>query len=244
MKASRVSLGGLNCHLVHHGSDGPAPEMAVVLCHGYGAPGTDLVPIGEEVLRGEQSLGSRVLFAFPEAPLQPDELGPFGGRAWWNLDMERLVMAAQTGEWDRLKTEEPEGLAEARNALGDLIAELGAQLNLPVSRIVLGGFSQGAMLATDVALHLDESPAALCAFSGALICEERWTENAPKRSGLTVIQSHGRQDPLLPFFGAEMLRRLLDEAGLSVDFIPFDGPHTIPLEGIERLSRLLVDLLG
>jgi phospholipase/carboxylesterase len=58
-----------------------------------------------------------------------------------------------------------------------------------------------------------------------------------------VLQSHGRQDPILPFSDAGLLRDLLLEAGLSVDFLPFDGPHTISEEALEHLGALLLALL-
>ncbi|MEZ4653021.1 MAG: hypothetical protein R3E12_05285 [Candidatus Eisenbacteria bacterium] len=109
--------------------------------------------------------------------------------------------------------------------------------------LVLGGFSQGAMLATDVALHLEEPPAALAAFSGTMLCEERWSELARKRTVFPVLQSHGRQDPLLPFSAAERLFALLDEGG-EARFVPFDGPHTIPGEALEAFLELLESLLA
>jgi phospholipase/carboxylesterase len=110
--------------------------------------------------------------------------------------------------------------------------------------VVLGGFSQGAMVTTDLALRQDEAPAALVILSGTLLTEAEWRTRAPRRKGLSVLQSHGRQDPILPFDDAVALRELLQEAGLSVDFLPFDGPHSIPEEALDRLGALLLSLLG
>ncbi len=110
--------------------------------------------------------------------------------------------------------------------------------------MILGGFSQGAMLATDVALRLEEAPAGLIIWSGTLISEPEWRKRAPARRGLGVFQSHGRQDPLLPFLRAVALRDLLIEAGLEVDFLAFDGEHTIPLEALERTADFLVRCLA
>ena len=74
---------------------------------------------------------------------------------------------------------------------------------------------------------------------GRLVCVFRapWSRKrngkslAEKRGQLPVLQSHGYFDPILPFTGAEALRNLLTGAGLDVEFLPFDGPHTIPYEG-------------
>jgi predicted esterase len=58
-----------------------------------------------------------------------------------------------------------QGLDEARKAVLAMVEQVQRDTGLPLSRLILAGFSQGAMLATDVALHLPESPAALCIFS-------------------------------------------------------------------------------
>ena len=99
------------------------------------------------------------------------------------------------------------------------------------------------MVATDVTLRLEEAPAGLFIFSGTLICEPEWRKRAPARRGLEVLQSHGTQDPLLPFQRALALRDLLVEAGLNVDFLPFEGVHTISLEALHRAADFLVSCL-
>jgi phospholipase/carboxylesterase len=118
------------------------------------------------------------------------------------------------------------------------------QANLPLSRAVLGGFSQGSMVSTDVALRLEEAPAGLCILSGTLIGEPEWRRLAPSRAGLPVFQSHGTVDPLLPFASAEALRDLLAGAGLGVEFHAFDDGHTIPPEVLGALAEFLVKKLS
>ncbi|MBW2213652.1 MAG: hypothetical protein JRF48_04305, partial [Deltaproteobacteria bacterium] len=58
------------------GGDGPL----VVLMHGFGAPGTDLVGLWRVL-----DVPSSMRFAFPEAPHEIP--GMFGARAWWMLDL-------------------------------------------------------------------------------------------------------------------------------------------------------------
>ncbi|HLV65917.1 MAG TPA: hypothetical protein VKY73_08890, partial [Polyangiaceae bacterium] len=70
-------------------------------------------------------------------------------------------------------------------------------------------------------------------------CKRVWSEAAPARRGLRVVQSHGRADPILPYANAEALRDLLVAAGLAVEFCPFAGGHGIPDAALERLSALL-----
>ena len=228
MNVSQTQMGGLNCHVVDALAPQAEPELAVVLCHGFGAPGTDLVGLGPELIHREPLLASSTRFYFPEAPLSLDELGMYGGRAWWPLNIERLAAAVERGDVRNLRTETPDGLDMARTKLLSLVDQMTETTGLALGRIVLGGFSQGSMLATDVCLHLPTAPAGLCILSGTLLCEDEWRRLAARQSPFSVLQSHGRQDPLLPFSAAEALRDLLAEGGHSVEFIPFVGMHTIP----------------
>jgi phospholipase/carboxylesterase len=133
----------------------------------------------------------------------------------------------------------PEGMPESSQLLEELVSEVSRRLKIPATRMLLGGFSQGSMITTDVALRLSERPAGLCVFSGSLIAEEKWQSLAQKRGPLPVLQSHGTFDPILPYVGAEALRALLQGAGLEVQFLRFDGPHTIPYEALERLALMM-----
>jgi phospholipase/carboxylesterase len=238
-----ATLGALTCRVLQGEPEGAAPESVVILCHGFGAPGDDLVPLGAELLSA--GLKGRVRFIFPAAPLSLAPMGYAAGRAWWYLDMEQLMALQQGGprNLERMHAEVPEGLPKARMALLSVIEEVSRQTKLAPSRMVLGGFSQGAMLATDVALRMEEAPAALCILSGALISEAEWRKRAPARRGLKVLQSHGLLDPLLPFETGGALRDMLAGAGLNVEFIQFRGEHTIPLEALRRLGQLIQESL-
>src|SRR5262249_40154781 len=108
---------------------------------------------------------------------------------------------------------------------------------------VLGGFSQGAMVATDVGLRIVPAPDALVLFSGAVVDAPRWQALAPARRGLPVFQSHGREDPILPFTESERLRELLRSGGLEVEYLTSRGGHTITREALERSAALLSGLL-
>jgi len=223
-------FGPLDAHVV--GADGNGP--VIVLLHGFGAPGTDLVPMARAFAGPD---GAR--YVFLEAPVELPT--PFGlGRAWWMIDPMRFQEAVTRGTFESLEREEPEGLAEARAMLAEAVDAIEAALTPPDPGIVLGGFSQGSMLALDLAL---EQPArrlaGLLLMSSTLLARDRWARAAPARKGLPVLQSHGRRDPVLPFSQAQRLRSLLDEAGLDVAWLPFDGQHEIPPPVIEAAGSFL-----
>ena len=244
MKTRIETIGRLKCRIVDRLREGTLPELVVVFCHGYGASGSDLVPIGDELLDQCPTLQGRVQFVFPEAPLSLDDVGLAGGRAWWPIDMVKLQLASATGRFRDLRQDRPEGLVDSRDRLLETLRLLSERTGVKLSRFVLGGFSQGAMLSTDTALALDGNLAALIVMSGSLLNESEWLECAPRHSGLRVLQSHGTQDPLLPFAAAEWLRDLLSAAGATVEFVPFSGGHQIPFEVFEQIALLLEGLAG
>lgn len=233
------TLGGLTCRIEQQMDDDATPGLVVILCHGFGAPGTDLVGLGPELLGASPAIAESVQFIFPEAPLSLDEYGMFGGRAWWPLDVAQLQAAIQNGTFRDLRNDHPEGLPEAREMLMALIAEVRERTGLPMSRIVLGGFSQGSMLTTDVSLRLEEPPGQLCIWSGTLLSEDEWRGLAAKRGPLNVLQSHGQHDPILPFEAATWLRDMFEESGFNVDFIEFPGIHTIPHPALLAFAQIL-----
>lgn len=224
MKMTTRQLGPLKAHIVDTQTE-IAPTAMVVLCHGFGAPGNDLVGLAREIATGLPAVSVR--FIFPEAPLDLAEQGMWGARAWWHIDMIALQRAMARGEPRILAGEEPPGLAPARRALTAAIDVALTEARLPMARLCIGGFSQGAMLATDTTLRLEEAPARLFVCSGTLLAEETWRRKAPTRAGLKAVIAHGHEDALLPFAGSVALRDLLTDAGWSLTFLPFSGGHTI-----------------
>lgn len=210
-----LELAGLTARVV-----GPADATTtVVLMHGFGAPGDDLVPLADVLSR-------RARYVFPAAPL---ELGGFYGntaRAWWLIDIARLEQELTRGKMDT--TSVPDGLPAAREQVLRLVDQVEARFGGPDHKLVLGGFSQGAMTALDVALHREKKPAGLILWSGTIVAESDWASRYAGLAGVRVMQSHGRHDPLLPYPVAEALRDKLVAAGATVDWQPFLGGHEIP----------------
>lgn len=239
MQAERVSWGGLISLVVHDLPADRQPELVVVLCHGFGAPGTDLVGLVQPLLELEPALTERAAFVFPAGPLDLSGRGIPGGRAWWMIDLNRLIYGPPPDLLERFRRECPPGLPEARGSLLKLLADAENRFGLPASRFVLGGFSQGSMLALDVALRLPEAPGGLVIWSGALINEEEWLPLAAKRGPLAVVQSHGRQDSILPFPMGLALHEMFLAACAEVDFVPFPGDHEIPQAVLGRTAALL-----
>ena len=215
-------IGPLDC-LVHEAGEGP---FSVVLFHGFGADAGDLFPLVQFL--DHPRVGR---WYFPNGIIAAN--GVPMGRAWFPIDvaaMEAAMLSGNVRDFSRM----PEGLAQARAAAEEFYREL----ELEPQKTILGGFSQGAMLATHTALCAKQDYAGLAILSGTFLGREEWPEMAKKKS-LAFFQSHGEQDPLLPFDAAEKLYGVLKEAGWSGEFLAFPGGHEIPVPALMGLKSFL-----
>ena len=180
---------------------------------------------------------------FPAGPL---ELGGLYGdsRAWWMIDLARLERELAAGRAIDRADEVPDGLPAARAAVLGVLDALARDYGRTDARTVLGGFSQGAMLTVDVALHAPGKLAGLALMSGTLLAESVWQPRAAALAGVTIFQSHGTKDGLLAYRGAERLRDFLLTAGAEVGFMPFPGGHELPPPVLEGLAELLARTLA
>jgi phospholipase/carboxylesterase len=238
--AHRTRLESLDCIVV---DGGPTPKIAVVICHGYGASYEDLAPLSGEwiSLLGDRAGDFR--FVFPDAPNNLAALGMPEGRAWWPINMAQFAAAIQASRFDELHDHQPPGIVEVREMLCKTIQRVKEDLNGDSTPMVLGGFSQGAMLAMDASLRGDiKPPQLLFQFSSSIVCRPQWQAALSRLAETAVFQSHGTIDPILPYASAVALRQMMTDAGIAVDFHAFVGPHTIDVESIARTAQALADL--
>jgi phospholipase/carboxylesterase len=233
-----MTVGGLKIRLTggvdgNGGGDGPL----VMLLHGFGAPGDDLVPLAEVI---DAPAGTRWLF--PEGPL-PLSLDFGESRAWWIIDFARIQADRAAGRVRDLSMEIPNGLALARERLSGFLNVLPQVLEVDYKHTVIGGFSQGAMVTCDAVLQTDYPFAGLVQLSGTLLAQPVWSPLMPRRRGLPVFHSHGAQDDILSHVGAERLRDSLVQSGLAVEWHSFRGGHEIPEPVLRRLGGFLTKVL-
>ena len=203
------------------------PKALTVIClHGYGADMRDLAPLAPEI-----PVERPVRWIFPNGPVSLD----WGGRAWFPIDVAAFEEGQRTGKPRDLSGGEPAGMAEARAALQAFIEELGA----PWDKLVVMGFSQGAMMAVDLALRAPAAPAGVAILSGTFVDRKTVLALAPKRKGLAFFQSHGSVDPILGFQEALRLEAALKEAGWKGELRRFEGGQGIPPELLPELGAWL-----
>jgi phospholipase/carboxylesterase len=218
--------GGLKVARVSDMSEDERGGTAVVVLHGWGAPGDDLVPLAEALAR------PGVRFFVPAAPLP--EMG--GGRAWWHLDPNVRPPHASTDEPTPGFQPTPAVVA-ARAAVQGLIATV-VDRHAPAT-VALVGFSQGAMLSIDVALAGAPGVERVVAMSGVLLTDSVPALTAPHPSQPRFLLSHGRRDPVVAFSSGERAKDLLEKNGFPVIWRPFDGGHEIPPPVLAEVDRFL-----
>lgn len=211
----------------------PAQEATcdyLIMFHGFGADAYDLRSLAEVIDPAKPTH-----FLFPQGVLEVP-IGPgWIGRAWWPIDMEALQKTMAAGGSRELANEKPEGLEKVRPRIFEMIEKLGVNWD----RIILGGFSQGAMLATDLFLRAPQKPKGLVILSGALLNKPEWKELAPGRAGSSFFMSHGTSDQVLSHKGAAQLETLLVQSGLKGSLMTFQGGHEIPMQVISKLNGYL-----
>jgi len=213
----------LKTYLVEN--DGTKPT--VIMLHGYGANGRDLAG-----LAGYPEISTlNYNWVFIEAPLSPPELAAFGGYAWFNLTLSSFGpnMSVKTLEdfYGMTTDEFKSSLEKIESTIWDL--------NLKTD-VYLGGFSQGAMMASNVFFASPNQYKALIALSGAPLNYQNWQNlTEPKR----IFISHGEQDPVLPIkCGKDLKEKTLSSKGL-VEEHWFQGGHEIPPSVLNQLAQFL-----
>jgi phospholipase/carboxylesterase len=218
--------GGLEVARVSGMREDERGGTAVVVLHGWGAPGDDLVPLAEALMR------PGVRFFVPAAPLA--EVG--GGRAWWHLDPNARPPHASTDQLaPGFRPSAP--VVAARAAVQALIGTV-VERYAPTT-VALLGFSQGAMLSIDVALAGTPGVRLVVAMSGVLLMDSVPALTAPHPIRPRFLLSHGRQDPVVPFPIGTRAKDLLEKHGFSVTWRPFEGGHQIPSAVLADVDRFL-----
>ncbi|HRP70089.1 MAG TPA: esterase [Turneriella sp.] len=212
-----------------------APDAPTFFCmHGYGANAFDLAGLSQHL-----AFPSSTRYLFPDGILGVDA-GFGNGRAWFPIDWVEIERIRREGGLRDLSKNLPLGMAEAREKVIGLLTKL----SVDIDKTVIGGFSQGAMMATEILLSHRLYFKGLILFSGTLVNRVGWQQLLQKKfmeqnKKLQFIQSHGRFDPVLPFQAAEWLNQLLNDDGGRGELVAFDGQHEIPASVVEATNRWL-----
>jgi phospholipase/carboxylesterase len=191
---------------------GLAPRHIVVLVHGYGANGEDLISLADEL--GEYLPDT--YFIAPNAPTPLEH--SFGGFQWFPIReiSEEAMMA---------------GVKSATPVLNEFIDHQLLQHNLTIDRVALVGFSQGTMISLYSALRRPKPCAAVVGFSGLLMGSKELKGEMKSKPPVCLV--HGTADSVVPFHFMAEAEEALKEAGVEVEVHERPGlAHGIDLQGL------------
>ncbi len=204
------------------------PQHCVVWLHGLGADGHDFEPIVPELAIPESHA---VRFIFPHAPVRPVTInGGMQMRAWYDF----LTLAPVRGEHYGQVQESVIALQQTITALRQ-----------EYSKVVIGGFSQGGVIAGTAALSEGAAPDGVFVLSAYLPDFHRaGLTLSAEAADLPVFQAHGVHDPVIPVTFGRAARETFDEAGTALEYEEYMMEHNVCLEEIRALRTWLLKVLA
>jgi phospholipase/carboxylesterase len=203
---------------------GGAAKQLVVLLHGLGADGNDLIALAPHL----QQVLPEAAIVSPHAH-EACDMAPMG-RQWFSMqDMSTEAM-----------------FAGARTAAPVVDAFLDAELQrhgLGADKLALCGFSQGGMMALHCGLRRDPAPAAICGFSTLLLGADALGQEL--RGKPPVLLTHGSADEVIPAKALAHTQHALEALGLSVESETREGlGHGLDEACLRRAMAFLQRHLG
>jgi phospholipase/carboxylesterase len=205
-------------------ASGGKPGRLVVLLHGLGADGNDLIGLAPYWA----PLLPHAEFLSPNAPF-PCDMAPYGYQ--WFSSQDRSPPAVLAG------------VRAAASVLGAFLDEALAERGLDDGDLALVGFSQGTMMSLFVGLRRVRPPAGILGYSGRLIAPELLASEL--RSLPPVLLVHGTEDPLVPFQSLAAAESALVANGVPTQTFVCPGiGHSIDESGLRRGGQFLKDVLA
>lgn len=208
------------------------PAATILWLHGLGADGNDFAPVARELMTSHALPSLR--FILPHAPFQPVTINQgYVMRAWYDI----LSL-----EMDRHADES--GITQAIQQITQLI-EQEISRGMPAERIILAGFSQGAVIATLTALHYPKPLLGLIALSGYLPLTKQALEDlSPTNRQLPVFVGHGVEDDIVPVAQGRRMYHALKDAGFPADWHDYPMTHSVSPKEIRDIANWLGALLA
>lgn len=200
------------------------PESMVMLLHGYGANGQDLISLADDFA----PLLPNTIFVSPDAP-EKSEMSPFGFQ-WFSLT-----------DWSPVSLDA--GAKRAAPALQEIIETQLDLYHIKPERLALVGFSQGTMMALYMGVRRTPRIAGILGYSGALVCSDEWPRITLQKPPICLV--HGLADNIVPAAAYYHARQTLEGNDFEVEGQALHGlMHGINQYGVDLGATFLQKVLG
>ena len=204
-------------------ASGGRPTRLVILLHGLGADGNDLIGLAPYWAR----LLPTTEFLSPNAPF-PCDMAPYGYQWFSSQDRSPAAVLA--------------GVRAAAPFLDAFIDTALTERVLDDSDLALVGFSQGTMMSLFVGLRRTKPAAGILGFSGRLLAPELLPSELRSRPRTFLV--HGTDDPLAPYESLAAAQKALTDASVPVETLTCPGiGHSIDENGLRRGGSFLKEVL-
>ncbi|MBV1905213.1 MAG: alpha/beta fold hydrolase [Pseudomonadales bacterium] len=203
------------------------PNSCVIWLHGLGADGHDFEAIVPELDVSDLN----IRFVFPHAPIRPVTINAgMEMRAWYDIEPDSQFGASTSEDQD------------IQNSVAQVSALIERELGNGISadKIVLAGFSQGGVIALELALAYDKKLAGIMALSTYIHDHEHIAERIQLANTDTpIFMAHGRMDPMIPITRALTAKAKLIELNYAVEWHEYAMGHELCLNQIMDISKWL-----
>lgn len=205
---------------------GGEPELAVVWLHGMGVDNTDFAPFPDEILGFD---GPVCRFILPNAPMREMSMHPgYPLRAWYDVPGRSIN-----------DNEDARGIRESAKRVCRLIDEIEAQ-GTPRSRIVLGGFSQGAAISLFAGLRMERPIGGVIALSGYLpLAGHLFSEATPGGRRTPIFMAHGDFDSVVPPVMAARSAEVISQVDPAMIARTYPMDHELCQEEMHDIAAFL-----
>lgn len=220
-------------------TSGKKPTSAVVLLHGYGSSGDDLIGLAPYFAG---ALPDTIFYA-PNAPA-PIEGGMFGGYQWFSLRYYDPNLLRGDGFLPAQFFDLTAGeILQSATRINTFLDQVLAEHDLAADRLALVGFSQGTMMSLHVGPRRTQQLAGIVGFSGALMWPEKLQAELKTRP--PVVLAHGTADDVVPPEATEAAEEALAAADIDVHIKMIPGmPHSIDESGAAFAAEFLTRVIG
>ncbi len=204
------------------------PQSAVVLLHGYGSNGNDLIALGYE---WTDILPDTAFFA-PNAPTPI----MYDGYEWFSLNDFQPNRAITPDYLQTLSDRANKVVPEVIVYLNDIIKHH----SIPLSNIVISGFSQGGLVAYQTAYGLSDSIAGVIGMSAVPLIQP-----IPTDKQLNVLLTHGKADDVVPYAAMDLTEHVLHQMNqfVSTYTSPYMG-HGLDAGCVQRIGQFIHQCLS